>query len=266
MWRVAQIRRGPRPTCLITGPTLDAMAFDPDEEHPWAMQVVARAEKTAPPTHAAVCEAAAMAVVRLLTDPRATEGEWYECVHRWETARIRKVTRRARGVRWQAVQELPGVTADHDGAQVRAFVPGPMDEVPPELSRLQVAGLDLTGGEPAGPRPVPDRPYAVVALNLDVTMTTGKAAAQSAHAAHLLLRRLGRTLREDWISAGLEVRLAGGDLPWDDCVGQATVAVRDAGFTEVPPGTMTAVAWFLPSGPPLPLGPGGRDRGLPSRG
>ncbi|MDX6430559.1 MAG: hypothetical protein QOE54_2925, partial [Streptosporangiaceae bacterium] len=115
------------------------------------MQLAARAEKTSPPAHHAVCEAAAMAVVRLLTDPRATEGEWYDRVHRWETARIRKVTRRARGVRWQAVQELPGVTVEHDGAQVRAFVPGPMAEVPPELARLQVAGLDLTDDGPAAP-------------------------------------------------------------------------------------------------------------------
>jgi hypothetical protein len=242
------------------------MASDPDEEHPWAMQLAARAEKTSPPAHGAVCEAAAMAVVRLITDPRATDGEWYDRVHRWETFRIRKVTRRARGVRWHAVQELPGLTVDHDGAQVRAFVPGPVDEVPPELARLQVAGLDLPGGDPAGARPAPDRPYAVVALNPDVAMTTGKAAAQSAHAAHLLLRRLGRATREAWISAGLEVRLAGGDVPWDDRVDQAAVAVRDAGFTEVPPGTMTAVAWLLPPGPPLPHGAGARGRGLPSRG
>jgi peptidyl-tRNA hydrolase len=218
------------------------MPFDPEEEHPWAMQLAARAEKTSPPAHRAVCEAAAMAVVRLLTDPRATEGEWYDRVHRWETARIRKVTRRARGVRWQAVQELPGVTVEHDGAQVRAFVPGPMAEVPPELARLQVAGLDLTDDGPAAP--APDRPYAVLALNPHVTMTTGKAAAQSAHAAHLLLRRISRAEREAWISAGLEVRLAG-DVPWGDCVEQAAVAVRDAGFTEVPPGTMTAISWLL---------------------
>jgi hypothetical protein len=158
---------------LKIGSTLDVMASDPDEEHPWAMQVAVRAEKTAPPSHGAVCEAAATAVVRLLSDPRAVDGEWYERVRRWETARIRKVIRRARGVRWEAVQGLPGLTVDHDGAQVRAFVPGPMDEVPFELSRLQVAGLDLTGAGTAVPRPVPDRPYAVVALNPDVTMTTG---------------------------------------------------------------------------------------------
>src|SRR5437868_11135737 len=141
------------------------------------MQLVVRAEKADPPNHSAVCEAAAMAVVRLLTDPRAVEpeGEWRWAVHEWESRRIRKVTRRARGVRWPEVEKLPGVTVAHAGAEVRAFVPGPVSDIPPELTKLQVAGLDLEEGEPA---PLPEPPYAVVALNPDVTMTTGKAAAQ----------------------------------------------------------------------------------------
>jgi peptidyl-tRNA hydrolase len=225
------------------------MPVDPPDEHPWAMQLAVRAEKAAPPAHNAVCEAAAMAVVRLLTDLRATEGEWHDSVHRWESGQIRKVTRRARGARWQAVQELPGLTVDHAGAQVRAFVPGPVTEVPPELAKLQVAGLDLTDEDQChGSSCVadPDRPYAVIALNPDVMMSTGKAAAQSGHAAHLLLRQMGRVQGGAWASAGLVVHLAHG-VPWRDCVQRAVVAVRDAGYTEVPPGTMTAVSWIVPA-------------------
>src|SRR5262245_46624693 len=106
------------------------------------MQLVARAEKASPPAHGAVWEAAATAVAALLTDPRAAdpEGEWHPFVARWEAGRIRKVTRRARGVRWTDAQDLPGVTVDVNGAQVRAFVPGSVDEVPPEIAKLQVAG------------------------------------------------------------------------------------------------------------------------------
>jgi peptidyl-tRNA hydrolase len=205
------------------------------------MQLVVRAEKADPPGHGAVCEAAATAVVRLLTDPRAVEGEWRDAVREWESRRIRKVTRRARGVRWPEVEALPGVTVEHAGAQVRAFPPGPVSDVPPQLAKLQVAGLDLADGEP---EPAPEPPYAAIALNPDVTITTGKAAAQCGHAAQLLLRQGRRKDVAAWVEAGAAVRLAR-DVPWRDCVKKATVAVRDGGFTEVPPGTMTAIAWIV---------------------
>ncbi|MFG1854694.1 hypothetical protein [Actinomadura geliboluensis] len=205
------------------------------------MQLVVRAEKADPPGHGAVCEAAATAVVRLLTDPRAVEGEWRDAVREWESRRIRKVTRRARGVRWPEAAALPGVTVEHAGAQVRAFPPGPVSDVPPQLAKLQVAGLDLADGEP---EPAPEPPYAAIALNPDVTITTGKAAAQCGHAAQLLLRQGRRKDVAAWVEAGAAVRLAR-DVPWRDCVKKAAVAVRDGGFTEVPPGTMTAIAWIV---------------------
>jgi peptidyl-tRNA hydrolase len=216
---------------------------DPFDDPPWAMQLAVRADKAAPPAHSAVCEAAATAVVRLLTDPRATEpeGEWRPYVRAWESRRIRKVTRRARGIRWREVQELPGVTVDHAGAQVRAFVPGPVDEVPPSLAKLQVAGLDLADDEE--PKPPPEPPYATLAFNPDVSMTTGKAAAQAGHAAQLLLRQAPARQVAAWMGAGARVHIAR-DVPWHECVDHATVAVRDAGFTEVPPGTMTAIGWI----------------------
>jgi hypothetical protein len=117
-------------------------------------------------------------------------------------------------------------------------------EVPPELAKLQVAGLDLEGDgdDDAGGPPAP--PYAAIALNPDVRMSTGKAAAQSGHAAHLLLRRAAEPGRSAWIGSGLCVHLVRGE-PWRRCVERATVAVRDAGYTEVPPGTMTAIAWLV---------------------
>jgi hypothetical protein len=122
------------------------------------------------------------------------------------------------------------------------FVPGSVTEVPDELVRLQVAGLDLDDAEERTPRPV--TPYTAIALNPRAPMSTGKAAAQSGHAAHLLLREGGEPARGAWLAAGLVVHLERG-TPWEDCVGHADVVVRDAGFTEVPPGTMTALAWIV---------------------
>ncbi|MFC4051001.1 peptidyl-tRNA hydrolase [Actinomadura syzygii] len=217
--------------------------YDPRDDPPWAMQLVVRAEKADPPGHRAVCEAAATAVVRLLTDPRAAEpgGEWHGAVLEWESRRIRKVTRRARGVRWPEAEALPGVTVEHAGAQVRAFPPAPVADVPPALAKLQVAGLDLAD---EGAAPPPEPPYAVIAINPDVTMTTGKAAAQCGHAAQLLLRGGRRKDVAAWVDGGARVHLAA-DVPWQRCVKEAAVAVRDGGFTEVPPGTMTAIAWIV---------------------
>ncbi|GAA0364330.1 hypothetical protein NE235_16205 [Actinoallomurus spadix] len=206
---------------------------DEPEEPAWAMQLALRIEKAAPPSHLAVCEAAAMAVVRLLTDPRsAPGGEWHDAVAAWESRRIRKVARRARGARWEALAALPGVLVDHDGAPARAFVPGPVTEVPPEISKLQVGGTDLPRDDE--PKPPPEAPYALVTLDPGVAMTTGKSAAQSGHAAQLLLRAKG-----EW--PGLRVRVVEAD-DWARSVAEADVAVRDGGFTEVAPGTMTAVA------------------------
>ena len=211
---------------------------DPLDEPAWAMQLALRVEKGAPPSHLTVCESAAMAAVSLLADPRsAPGGEWHEAVATWESRRIRKVVRRARGTRWEALDALPGVLVDHEGAPARAFVPGPVTEVPPEIARLQVGGTDLEREEE--PKPPPAPPYALVGLNPDVPMTTGKAAAQCGHAAHLLLRSLGA-----W--PGLRVRVVVPD-DWRRTVAGADVVVRDGGFTEVAPGTMTAVARLVAS-------------------
>jgi hypothetical protein len=210
---------------------------DPAGEPPWAMQLAARVEKAAPPSHLVVCEAVALAVVSLLTDPRsAPGGEWHEAVATWESRRIRKVVRRARGARWEVLGDLPGVLVDHEGVQTRAFVPGPVTDVAPEISRLQVGGTDLEREEP---EPPPAPPYALVGLNPGVPMTTGKAAAQCGHAAQLLLAAVGA-----W--PGLRVRVVE-PVDWRRCVAEARVSVRDGGFTEVAPGTMTAVARLVGS-------------------
>jgi hypothetical protein len=65
---------------------------DPADEAPWAMQPVARVEKTDPPTRSAVCQAAAVAVVQLLADERAQpDGEWFAEVHRSHPAGDREL-------------------------------------------------------------------------------------------------------------------------------------------------------------------------------
>lgn len=213
---------------------------DPVDAAPWAMPIVVRAEKDALPTATAVAQTCASAVVTLLDDPRANgDGEWAADVQRWLDGRIRKVARRARGARWDAVQELPGVTLDRDGAQVRAFVPMATDALPPELSKLQVSGLELPLGDAALSTPNALK----IAITPHVTMSALKAAVQLAHAAQLSLAEMSDVERWNWQQTGFDVRLIRPDAAnWARFVATAKVTVRDAGFTEIPPGTRTTIA------------------------
>ena len=144
------------------------------------MTLILRLERDAP-TRTAVLESAAAAALALCLDERAgPDGPWFDAVTAWAGAgRIRKLSRRARTAHWRAVQEIDGVTV---GELVRALVPGPVDDVPHEVRRLQIGGTDLPPDEP-GPPPagVP-----VIWLSPEVEQTVGKAAAQVGHASMIL--------------------------------------------------------------------------------
>jgi len=204
-----------------------------------AMTIVLRLERP-PAPRTAVLEAAAAAALAVCLDPRAQpEGEWAEPVRMWVQNRIRKIARRARTAHWTAVQELPGVTCTvgpvDSTAQARALVPGPVDEVPRTVSRLQIGGTDL---EPDDPGPPPSG-VPVIWLNARLGMSVGKAAAQVGHASMLYAAARGLTEVPEFAVRGAE-----GERWAALCAAaqrDAAVAVRDAGFTEVAPGSTTCV-------------------------
>lgn len=224
----------------MTAPDVPVRDHDHGEEpDPWSLSLVARVERDPLPTHTDTLVAAARAVVLLLSDPRVTDpdGELHEAVQAWRDRRIRKICRRARGAKWDRTAGLPHAEAVAGDAAVRVFAPHPREEVPELLRPLQVGGLDLT--DPEGlPVPGPDG-VLTVRLTPGVAMTTGKAAAQVGHAAQLAFERLPQAAR--WQASGLGVRVVTGApvLP-----PAQRVDVRDGGFTEVPPGTITASAGF----------------------
>ncbi|WP_423213688.1 peptidyl-tRNA hydrolase [Pseudonocardia sediminis] len=202
-----------------------------------AMPVILRIERDPQPSRTALLEAAATAALAVCLDPRAQAGgEWDEPVRTWVDGRIRKIARRARGSHWEAVQELPGVTVGEGTAQARALLPGPVDDVPKTVSRLQIGGTDL---EDDAPGPPPEgRP--LIVLNPYVEMSVGKAAAQVGHASMILAAVRG------WTSAPAFAVRDTTRAEWDALLAEVeagtVVAVRDAGFTEVDPGTVTCVA------------------------
>ncbi|MGH4016066.1 MAG: peptidyl-tRNA hydrolase [Pseudonocardiaceae bacterium] len=218
------------------------------------MPLILRMERDGVPPRSALLEAAASAAVALCLDERSQPGGvWYVEVAPWVAGRIRKVTRRARGAQWLAVTELPGITVERRGAQVRALLPWRVAETPKTVTRLQVGGTDVP---PDDPGPPPDR-LPVLWLAPQPTMTAGKAAAQVGHATMLLAALLateGRSAELDrWATDGYRcaVRtasvqqwagLAAGEQPARAWRERGVLAVRDAGFTEVAPGTVTVAA------------------------
>ncbi|MFJ7777768.1 aminoacyl-tRNA hydrolase [Streptomyces yangpuensis] len=213
-----------------------------DEAPQFVLPLVVRIEKAEPPARTDALETAARAVLVLLTDERAGgEGEWAQAVRDWQDARIRKVVRRARGAEWRKAETLPGITVHGDAAEVRVFPPVPLDGWPKELVKLQVSGTDLDD-----PEPVPaadDSALPVLWLNPDLGMSAGKAMAQAGHAAQLAWWELTRTERAAWQESGfrLAVRTAARER-WAELSGSGLPVVRDAGFTEIAPGSATVVA------------------------
>lgn len=208
-----------------------------------AMQMVLRIEKADPPGREELLTAAARAVALLCLDDRCgADGPWAMPMDVWCKARIRKIARRARGAQWVAAQEVWGLTVTEGFAQARALVPGRVGEVDRRISRLQIGGTDLAGEVSSSA----DVNGVILWLNPAVTMTVGKAAAQVGHAAMLAVKLMDAAHARAWRSAGcpLSVRAATPQqyaaLLDSETRGEA-VAVRDAGFTEVAPGSVTVI-------------------------
>ncbi len=220
---------------------------DPQTEAgPLALQFAVRVDKASPPTVPAICAATVRATIALLDDPRsASGGEWHAAVAAWNGARIRKIVRRARGAAWTRAGEVDGVTASADGAEVRAFVPGPMHRVPPAVAKLQIQSSPLAepelhvGHTPGSPGSM------CLAITPRFAMSWGKQAAQFAHCGQRLWERADPAVRQRWNDAGqpIEIRFVD-ETGWAASVDWADEHIHDGGFTEIPPGTHTTCGWF----------------------
>lgn len=207
-----------------------------------AMQMVINLPKQQPPARNAMLVCAAQAALLVCLDERAEhEGFWRERLEAWYSRRIRKVARRARNKAWEDVQALPGITV----GCVRAFVPCAVSEVPHEVSKLQIRGTDLPADE--HPLPLSDAAPTIL-VDSSLEMTAGKAAAQVGHASMLYAAARPEAEVREWVAAGcpLNVREVSAGEFAARVADPRAVPVRDAGFTEVAPGSTTVLT--LPPG------------------
>lgn len=211
---------------------------------PLALQLAVRVEKLAPPRTADACRVSALATIALLTDRRSQPGgEWHSEVEAWNGARIRKIVRRGRGNAWHRAQEPRGVTIHVDGVSVRAYVPGPMDEVPASLAKLQIQSRALD--EPVLTTQQPQGHGLLVAISPEVTMSWGKQAAQCAHAVQRAWMTSPPERRSAWHRAGRPIHVLHPSVQlWPSLVTRAETHIHDGGYTEIPAGTLSTVAWW----------------------
>jgi peptidyl-tRNA hydrolase len=212
-----------------------------DAARQFVLPLVVRIERGAPPARTDALETAARAVLVMLSDERSVgDGEWAQVMRDWQDARIRKVVRRARGAEWRRAEALPGITASGKTAEVRVFPPVPLDGWPKDLARLQVSGTELDDPEP----PVDADPATpVLWLNPDLDMSAGKAMAQAGHGAQLAWWELSDAEQSAWRDAGFPLAVrAAGPRRWRELTSGRLPLVRDAGFTEIAPGSCTVVA------------------------
>jgi peptidyl-tRNA hydrolase len=208
-----------------------------DESDPMALTLVVNTDRTEgvePPSEQAVLIAAAHAVDLALTDERP---EVKAAIQLWCAGRIRKLVKRARASAWTKLLTHPDhiATATHEGAQVAVFLPRAISEQPSELRKLQVQGLKF---EVAFHHPHAAHDFLQVQVASDLSMTTGKLAAQVGHAVQLFLMHAPEAQVLAWWANGRAMHIL-----YVERV-EAEHEVHDAGFTEVAANSLTVGANF----------------------
>lgn len=161
---------------------------------------------------------------------------------RWLSGPVTKSVRRAdaRTYAKTASAHPEAIEATHGRAAAMALPPLSMDVLPKTLARLQVSGTQLPAGTA---EPVSGGMPAIV-LNQDLEMSTGKAAAQAAHALFAWVLELGPERSADWLQTGQELSVRwSGEAELLACAAAAGSGplIRDAGHTEIAPGSATAL-------------------------
>lgn len=207
-----------------------------DEQEPYVLPIILRLEKdeTLRPSHEEAQLATAYAIANFFDSPLIIDdGDWAEATSKWLNGRIRKVARRARGTEWEAVKQLPHVYAKYGKAEVIILPPHPNFEPPSEIKKLQISGMVLEKQEQK--REVNNANGILFAINPEINMSTGKTIAQVGHAVQLAIFNSDKETILKWVEQQTPIH----ECKWEDNK-KWTAEIHDAGFTEIPIGSLTA--------------------------
>lgn len=172
------------------------------------------------------------AVIAYLQDPQ--NPDW----QKWAEQAFAKSVRRANPKMFAKVLEMfPDQMVSEVGkAQAVALPPLPAANLPKLVAKLQVSGTQLPKSEEVLDAKV------IIAVNASLEMSTGKAAAQCAHALFAWLTETDAQLIEAWLKVHAPVGIR--HLPRKDFEALSHRAsgpvIQDAGRTEIEPGSTTA--------------------------
>lgn len=195
----------------------------------------------------AIASGLLLARADLSAEPENVWSTWLDTSY---TKSVRRVKRPVELERVRALG-LPSAEIAFGDAVAIAFVPGDPGQNPREISRLQVSGLDLAPDDTHLLQIGLYRPRALTArieINSDVTMSTGKTAAQAAHAVGAWVLAQSVETRKAWArEPGISIGVVSFSRHPADPVAFDSTAVTtivDNGLTEIAAGTATARAYL----------------------
>lgn len=209
---------------------------DPEDESPWALQCVVKDTKDF--TALQLAHAMAVSVASFL-DSIEPDTERSNAYQRWMDGRIRKILRRAKNSGWDAVQEVDGETYEVDGVSIRVLTPTAMDAIPRPVAKCQVS--HLTTLENTVATHGSDAPHLKIYTNRSLNMSAPKAAVAAAHVSQLMAMKLTDEDYEAWKASSFALTVSSLGEITDFVESVSSVAVHDAGLTEVVPGSITAI-------------------------
>lgn len=212
------------------------------EDDPLTMYYVVR--KDVPLSLAQAMSLAGAGAV-LCADMYRQSARWRERFADWHARSYRKVALRADAAQCERVlQEMEAAALETDVGLTLLCLPPRRKS---EREELLVELVPFTDARRPRTAPESPRPPLVYVVRPAVMRSMGKAMAQAGHGALMCADQLGDRYAAEfaqWRTTGRggEVRVAD-DTQWEELKAEGDcVAVRDAGFTQVAPGTETVLA------------------------